>query len=61
MEGIHSPAEQHFSQPDAHRSPASLEMSGEPESLTEKAQREAGLPIEVYGENLVRKGKGENF
>ncbi|XP_071331392.1 centrosomal protein of 104 kDa isoform X2 [Trachinotus anak] len=53
VEAIQSPAEEHSPQPDAHRSPPSPEMSGEPEPLTEKAQREAGLPIEVYGESLV--------
>ncbi|XP_059189170.1 centrosomal protein of 104 kDa [Centropristis striata] len=53
MEAPLSPAEQHSSRPDAQMTPRSLEMSGEPESLTEKAQREAGLPIDVYGENLV--------
>ncbi|XP_040922106.1 centrosomal protein of 104 kDa isoform X2 [Toxotes jaculatrix] len=53
VEPIQSPAEQHSPQPDAHRSPTNPEMSGEPEPLTEKTQREAGLPIEVYGESLV--------
>lgn len=58
MEAIQSPAEQHSTQPDAHRNPPSPEMSREPEPLTEKAQREACLPLEVYGESLVRKRKG---
>lgn len=31
----------------------SPELSGEPEPLTQKAQREAGFSIEVYGETLV--------
>ncbi|GAA6223456.1 centrosomal protein of 104 kDa [Lates japonicus] len=53
VEVIQSPAEQHSPKPEIQRSPPSPEMSGEPEPLTEKAQREAGLPIEVYGENLV--------
>ncbi|XP_037628154.1 centrosomal protein of 104 kDa isoform X2 [Sebastes umbrosus] len=53
VEAIPSPAEQHSPQPDAQQTPDSPEMSGEPEPLTEKAQREAGLPIEVYGESLV--------
>ncbi|XP_034392909.1 centrosomal protein of 104 kDa isoform X2 [Cyclopterus lumpus] len=48
-----SPEEQHSPQADAQRTPHSPEMSGEPEPLTEKAQREAGLPLEVYGESLV--------
>ncbi|XP_070696146.1 centrosomal protein of 104 kDa [Pempheris klunzingeri] len=52
-EAVQGPAEQHVAQPDAQRTPHSPEISGEPESLTEKAQREAGLPIEVYGESLV--------
>uniref|UniRef100_A0A3B4ZDX1 Centrosomal protein 104 n=1 Tax=Stegastes partitus TaxID=144197 RepID=A0A3B4ZDX1_9TELE len=53
VEAVHSPAEEHSPKSDAQRSPHSPEMSGEPEPLTEKAQREAGLPIEVYGESLV--------
>ncbi|XP_035500874.2 centrosomal protein of 104 kDa isoform X1 [Scophthalmus maximus] len=51
MEATRSPAEQ---QPaEAHRSPPGPEMSGEPEPLTERAQREAGLAVDVYGESLV--------
>ncbi|XP_023132028.2 centrosomal protein of 104 kDa isoform X1 [Amphiprion ocellaris] len=53
VEAIQSPAEEHSHKCDVQRSPHSPEMSGEPEPLTEKAQREAGLPIEVYGESLV--------
>lgn len=53
LEATPSPAEQHSPQSDAQRTPRSPEISGEPELLTEKAQREAGLPIEVYGESLV--------
>nr|XP_005167010.1 centrosomal protein of 104 kDa isoform X1 [Danio rerio] len=34
-------------------SPRSPRASGQPEELTEKAQREASLPIEIYGESLV--------
>ncbi|XP_030280271.1 centrosomal protein of 104 kDa isoform X1 [Sparus aurata] len=52
-ESIQIPAEQHSPQLDAQRTPNRPEMSGEPEPLTEKAQREAGLPLEVYGESLV--------
>ncbi|XP_056279486.1 centrosomal protein of 104 kDa isoform X1 [Pseudoliparis swirei] len=48
-----SPCEQHSPRADAHRTPHSPEVSGAPEPLAEKAQREAGLPLEVYGENLV--------
>uniref|UniRef100_A0AAR2KEX6 Centrosomal protein of 104 kDa n=1 Tax=Pygocentrus nattereri TaxID=42514 RepID=A0AAR2KEX6_PYGNA len=33
--------------------PRSPRATGEPEPLTEKAQREASLPIEVYGDSLV--------
>lgn len=55
VEAIQSPTERHFPQPDTQKSPHSPELSGEPEPLTDKAQREAGLPIEVYGESLVRK------
>ncbi|KAM7404394.1 hypothetical protein PAMP_011740 [Pampus punctatissimus] len=53
VEAIQSPAVEHSPQPDAQKSPPSPGMSGEPEPLTEKAQREAGLLIEVFGENLV--------
>ncbi|KAK3540279.1 hypothetical protein QTP70_029621 [Hemibagrus guttatus] len=34
-------------------SPCSPGVTGEPEPLSEKAQREAALPIEVYGDSLV--------
>jgi len=53
-ESIQIPAVDHSPESDVQRTPRSPEMSGEPEPLTEKAQREAGLPIEVYGESLVR-------
>lgn len=59
-ESIQIPAEQHSPQLDAQRTPNRPEMSGMPEPLTEKAQREAGLPLEVYGESLVRKKGGKN-
>ncbi|XP_075882235.1 centrosomal protein of 104 kDa isoform X2 [Nelusetta ayraudi] len=49
----HSPAEQRSPHSDGQWSPQSPELSGEPEPLTQKAQREAGLSIEVYGETLV--------
>lgn len=55
VETIQIPAEQPSTQPDAHKSPPSPGLNGDPEPLTEKAQREASLPIEVYGERLVRK------
>ncbi|KAF3860141.1 hypothetical protein F7725_000396 [Dissostichus mawsoni] len=51
--GVSEPPQQLSPQPDAQRTPPSPEMSGEAEPLTEKAQREASLPIEVYGERLV--------
>ncbi|XP_041655412.1 centrosomal protein of 104 kDa isoform X2 [Cheilinus undulatus] len=53
MEVIRSPAEQISPLLNAQMTPQSPEMSGEPEPLTEKAQREAGLPIEIFGESLV--------
>ncbi|XP_056240342.1 centrosomal protein of 104 kDa isoform X1 [Seriola aureovittata] len=53
VEAVQSHAEQRPPRPDIHRTPPGPELSGEPEPLTEKAQREAGLPIEVYGESLV--------
>lgn len=37
--------------PSTPRSPGG---TGEPEPLSEKAQREASVPIEVYGDSLVR-------
>ncbi|XP_052460383.1 centrosomal protein of 104 kDa isoform X1 [Carassius gibelio] len=33
--------------------PSSLGATGQPEPLTEKAQREASLPIDIYGDSLV--------
>ena len=57
METVQSPAERQPPDPQPHRSPPSSELSGEPEPLTEQAQREAGLPIDVYGESVVRKRK----
>ncbi|KAM6925519.1 centrosomal protein of 104 kDa [Xenentodon cancila] len=53
VENIQSPANDHSPKSDVQKLPHSTEMNGEPEPLTEKAQREAGLPIEVYGEALV--------
>ncbi|XP_034552393.1 centrosomal protein of 104 kDa isoform X2 [Notolabrus celidotus] len=52
-EVIQSPVEQNSPQSDAQMTPRSPDTSGEPEPLTENAQREAGLPIEVFGESLV--------
>ena len=40
--------------PASPRSPGAGAVSGEPEPLTERAQREASFPIEVYGDGLVR-------
>ncbi|CAK6954986.1 centrosomal protein of 104 kDa [Scomber scombrus] len=53
VEAIQGPAIEQSPQPEAQKSPPSPEKSGEPEPLTDKAQREAGLPIEVFGESLV--------
>lgn len=58
VEAIQSPAEQHYPQPNILGTLHSPEMSGEPKPLSEKAQREADLPIAVFGENLVRKKPG---
>lgn len=49
----HGTAEQRSPHSDGQWSPQSPELSGEPEPLTQKAQREAGFSIEVYGETLV--------
>ncbi|XP_047457260.1 centrosomal protein of 104 kDa isoform X2 [Mugil cephalus] len=51
VEAAQSPVE-HSPKSDVQRTQSS-EMGGEAEPLTEKAQREASLPIEVYGESLV--------
>nr|XP_040049239.1 centrosomal protein of 104 kDa isoform X2 [Gasterosteus aculeatus aculeatus] len=53
VESALSSEEQRSPQPGARRAPHSPEVSGEPEPLTETAQREAGLPLEVYGESVV--------
>ncbi|XP_029011867.1 centrosomal protein of 104 kDa isoform X2 [Betta splendens] len=53
VEAAHVPAEQESPQPNASKGQLSPENSGGLEPLTENAQREAGLPIEVYGESLV--------
>lgn len=52
---LQSPEEQHSPLCDTQRSPNSLDMSGEPEPLSEMAQRQAGLAVEMFGESLVRK------
>lgn len=52
---LQSPAEQHSPMSDTQRSPNSLDTSGEPEPLSETAQRQAGLAVELFGESLVRK------
>ncbi|XP_058498819.1 centrosomal protein of 104 kDa isoform X1 [Solea solea] len=52
-EALQSPPKQHAPQLYTMRSLPNTEISGEPEQLTEKAQREAALPIDVYGESLV--------
>ncbi|XP_076023200.1 centrosomal protein of 104 kDa [Genypterus blacodes] len=48
-----SPAEDSSPQPDIQRTSESPRQTEEPEPLTDTAQREASLPIEVYGEGLV--------
>ncbi|CAG01762.1 unnamed protein product, partial [Tetraodon nigroviridis] len=48
-----SPAEQGSPLSDTQGSPNSLDVSGEPEPLSETAQRQAGLAVEVFGESLV--------
>ncbi|XP_061625283.1 centrosomal protein of 104 kDa isoform X1 [Phyllopteryx taeniolatus] len=48
-----SPAIEHSFLLDTQSSLLSPEVGGEPEPLSEKVQREAGLSIEVYGESLV--------
>ncbi|XP_005730787.1 centrosomal protein of 104 kDa isoform X2 [Pundamilia nyererei] len=53
LEATQSPAEEHSPISEVQRTPQSTEMSGEPEPLTEKVLREAGLSIEVFGESLV--------
>lgn len=55
VEVIQNPADQDSFQSDTQMALLSTETSRDPEPLTEKAQREAGLPIEVFGESLVRK------
>lgn len=57
---LQSPAEQHSPLSDTQRSPNGLDMGGEPEPLSEMAQRQAGLAVEVFGESLVR-GKKANW
>uniref|UniRef100_A0A1A8CKE5 Centrosomal protein of 104 kDa n=1 Tax=Nothobranchius kadleci TaxID=1051664 RepID=A0A1A8CKE5_NOTKA len=53
MESIPSPAAERPPKCDAQRTSQGPEPIGEPEPLTETAQREAGLAVEVYGERLV--------
>ncbi|XP_037334389.2 centrosomal protein of 104 kDa isoform X1 [Pungitius pungitius] len=48
-----SSTERRFPQPASQRAAHSPEVSGEPEPLSETAQREASLPLEVYGESVV--------
>ncbi|XP_069550174.1 centrosomal protein of 104 kDa [Brachyistius frenatus] len=52
-EAIQSPAGELSPKSDVQGTLHSPDMSGGPEPLTEKAQREAGLPVEVFGESLV--------
>ncbi|XP_043973162.1 centrosomal protein of 104 kDa isoform X1 [Gambusia affinis] len=52
-ESIQTPPAGNSPKSDVLRSPPGPDLSGEPEPLTEKALREAGLPIEAFGESLV--------
>ncbi|XP_027858186.1 centrosomal protein of 104 kDa [Xiphophorus couchianus] len=52
-ESIQTPSAGNSPKSDVLRSPRGPDLSGEPEPLTEKALREAGLPIEAFGESLV--------
>lgn len=54
VESIQTPSAGNSPKSDVLRSPRGPDLSGEPEPLTEKALREAGLPIEAFGESLVR-------
>lgn len=54
VEATQSPPLDPFLQPDAQRSPPSPKR-GEPEPLSDRAHREAGLSVEVFGEALVRR------
>ncbi|XP_013875862.1 centrosomal protein of 104 kDa isoform X2 [Austrofundulus limnaeus] len=60
-ESIQSPAAEHSPKSDVQKTPQGAEMGGEPEPLTEKAQREAGLPVEVYGESLVARAYSKTW
>ncbi|KAM4737968.1 centrosomal protein of 104 kDa isoform 1-T3 [Anableps anableps] len=53
VESIQTPSAGSSPKSDMLRSPRGPDLSGEPEPLTEKALREAGLPIDAFGENLV--------
>ncbi|KAF7648578.1 hypothetical protein LDENG_00154360 [Lucifuga dentata] len=53
VEATPSPPEDSSLHSDILRASESPRMTGEPEPLTKKAQREASAPIEVYGDGLV--------
>ncbi|KAJ0064723.1 hypothetical protein NL108_012655, partial [Boleophthalmus pectinirostris] len=48
------PVESTMSPAEEHNTPEAAVIRGEPEPLTEKAQREAGAALEVFGETTVR-------
>ncbi|XP_015235681.1 PREDICTED: centrosomal protein of 104 kDa [Cyprinodon variegatus] len=53
VEAIQTPSGENSPKSDVQSSPHGPNFSGEPEPLTEKVLREAGLPIEAFGESLV--------
>ncbi|XP_019718495.1 centrosomal protein of 104 kDa isoform X2 [Hippocampus comes] len=60
-EAIQSPAMEHSVLLDTQSSLLSPEVGAEPEPLSEKAQREAGHAIEVYGESLVARAYSKSW
>ncbi|CAN9515724.1 unnamed protein product [Ophioblennius macclurei] len=52
-QAIQSTAEEHSPKSGLQKSPDTSEIIGDPEPLTEEAHREAGLPVEVFGESVV--------
>ncbi|XP_061129093.1 centrosomal protein of 104 kDa [Syngnathus typhle] len=61
VEAIQSPAMVHSVPLDTQRSLLSPVVGEEPEPLSEKAQREAGHAIEVYGESLVARAYSKSW
>lgn len=54
VESMRSPAEDYSPQSDVTNTLHAAHISGEPEPLPEKSQREAGPALEVFGETIVR-------